>query len=98
MREQAAWPAAAEAAAATFGELQQAIAAAQSAEAQLLSLVHALREAGARAGEDGTAALAAAAKIEQRLIAVRRGAAPRIGPAPGRRLLERLRSDAAATL
>ena len=97
MREQAIWPAATEAAEATFGELEQAIAAAQSAEARLLSLVHALREAGARAGEDGNAALAAAAKIEQRVIAARRRSAPRIDPAPGRRLLERLRSDACAT-
>jgi hypothetical protein len=97
MREQAISPAAIEAAEATFGELEQAIAAAQSAEARLLSLVHALREAAARAGEDGNAALVAAAKIEQRVIATRRRGAPRIDPAPGRGLLERLRSDPAAT-
>jgi hypothetical protein len=97
MREQAIWPAATEAAEATFGDLEQAITAAQSAEARLLSLVHALREAGACAGDKGNAALAAAAKIEQQVIAARRRSAPRIDPAPGRWLLERLRSDAAAT-
>jgi hypothetical protein len=96
-REQATWPAAAEAAEATFGELEQAIAAARSAEARLLSLVYALREAGAGADDDGNAALAAAAKMEQRVIAARRRSAPGIDPAPGRRLLERLRSDPAAT-
>ena len=95
--EQAVWPAATEAADPTFGELEQAIAAAQSAEARLLSLVHALREAGACAGDKGNAALAAAAKLEQRVIATRRRRAPRIDPAPGRGLIERLRSDAAAT-
>lgn len=97
MREQAIWPAASEAAEAAFGELEQAIAAAQSAEARLLSLVQALREAGACAGDKGNAAFAAAAKIEKRVIAARRRSAPRIDPAPGRRLLGRLRSDAAAT-
>ena len=56
-----------------------------------------IREAGACAGDEGNAALAAAAKIEQRVIAARRRSAPRIDPAPGRRLFERLRSDAAAT-
>ena len=96
-REQAIWPAATEAADPTFGELEQAMAAAQSAEARLLSLVHALREAGACAGDEGNAAFAEAAKIEQRVIAARRRSAPRIHPAPGRRLLERLRSDACAT-
>ena len=82
MREQAIWPAATEAAEATFDELEQVIAAAQSAEARLLSLAYALREAGACAGEDGNAALGAAAKIEQRVIAARRRSAPRIDPAP----------------
>jgi hypothetical protein len=97
MRERAISHAATEAAEATFGELEQAIAAAQSAEGRLLSLVHALREAGACTGDEGNAALAAAAKIEQRVIATRRRRASRIDPAPGRGLLERLRSDAAAT-
>jgi hypothetical protein len=96
-REQSIWPAATEAAEASFGELERSIAAAQSAEARLLSLVHALREAGACAGEDGNAAVAAGAKIEQRVIAAKRRSAPRINAAPGRWLLERLRSDAAAT-
>jgi hypothetical protein len=72
-REQAIWPAAAEAAEPIFGELARAIAAAQSAEARLLSLVFGLREAAMRAGENGNAAYAGAAAIEQRI----RSAMPR---------------------
>ena len=47
-RDQAIFAAATEAADATFDELERAIAAAQLAEARLLSLVFGLREAGAR--------------------------------------------------
>jgi hypothetical protein len=72
--------------------------AAQSAEGRLLSLVYALREAGARAGDDGNGTLAAAAKIEARVITTRRRGAPRVDPAHGRSLIERLRSDLSAQL
>jgi hypothetical protein len=55
-REQAMWPTTIEAADRTVGELERAITAALSAEARLLSLVSALREAAARAGDDGNGA------------------------------------------
>lgn len=81
-RDRTMWPA--EAADHTFCELERAIKAAQSAEGRLLSLVSALREAGALAGDNGNGALAAAAKIEARVIATRRRGAPRVDPAYGR--------------
>ncbi len=97
-REQAIFAAATEAAEATFGELERAIAAAQLAEARLLSLVFGLREAGARAGDDHNAAYAGAEKIQRRILATKRRSAPRVDPAHGRSLIERLRLDAAAEL
>ena len=92
------WPAAIEAADRTLGELDAAVTAVQSAEGRLLSLVFALRDAAARAGDDGNGALASAAKIEERVIATRRRGAPRVDPAHGRSLIERLRSDPSAEL
>jgi hypothetical protein len=97
-REQAMWLAAVEAADPTFAELERSIVAAQSAEARLFSLVFALREAGARACDEGNAALAAAANIEQRIAATARRRAPPVDPAHGRSLIERLRLDATAAL
>jgi hypothetical protein len=97
-REEAIWLAATEAAKPIFGELERAIAAAQSAEARLLSLVFGLREAGVGAGDGGNAAYAGAAKIEERILATKRRSAPRVDPAHGRSLIERLRLDAAAEL
>jgi hypothetical protein len=75
-REQAIWPAATEAAEPIFDELERAIAAVQSAEARLLSLAFGLREAAVRTGDNGNAAYAGAAAIEQRIIATRRHRAP----------------------
>jgi hypothetical protein len=68
------------------------------AEARLLSLVFGLREAGARAGEDHNAAHPGAEKIERRILTTKRRSAPRVDPAHGRLLIERLRLDAAAEL
>jgi hypothetical protein len=82
----------------TFGELQQAIAAAQLVEARLLSLVFGLREAGVRADDGENAAYAGAAKIEERIVATKRRRAPGVDPAHGRSLIERLRLDATAEL
>jgi hypothetical protein len=97
-RERAMWPATVEAADRTVDELDRAITAAQSAEARLLSLVSALREAAVRAGDNENGAMAAAAKIEERIITTRRRGAPRVYPAHGRSLIERLRSDPSAEL
>jgi hypothetical protein len=97
-RDQAVFAAATEAAEATFDELERAIAAAQLAEARLLSLVFGLREAGARAGDGENAAYLGAERIQSRIIATKRRSAPRVDPAHGRSLIERLRLDAAAEL
>jgi hypothetical protein len=97
-RDQAIWPATIEAADRTFREWERAITAAQSAEGRFLSLVSALREAGERAGDNGNGALAAAAKIEERVIATRRRGAPRVDPAHGRSLIEQLRLDPSSEL
>jgi hypothetical protein len=63
-----------------------------------VSLVSGLREAAVRVGGDGNTAYAAAAKMEQRIISTRRHRAPRVDPAHGRSLIERLRLDASAEL
>jgi hypothetical protein len=97
-REQAIFAAATEAAEPTFGELERAIAAVQLAEARLLSLVFGLREAGVRASDGENAAYAGAAKIEERIVATKRRRAPRVDPAHGRSLIDRLRLDATAEL
>jgi hypothetical protein len=93
-REKAIWPAAAEVAEPKFGELALAIAAARSAEARPSCLIFGLREAGVRAGDDGNAAYPGAAKIEERLIAMRRRSVPPVDLTHGRSLIERLRLDA----
>lgn len=97
-RDRALWPASVEAADRTLRDLGQAILGVQSAEGQLFGLVSALREAAARAGDDGHGALAAAAKIEEQIIAARRHGAPRIDPTRGRSLIERLKLDPLAEL
>jgi hypothetical protein len=97
-REGAIWPATIEAADSVFRQLERALAATQTAEGRLLSLVCALREAAARADDDGNGALAAASKIEERIIAIKRRGAPRVDPALGRSLIERLRLDPGAEL
>jgi hypothetical protein len=62
-----------------------------------MSLVFALRESGSRA-DDGNGAPAAAARIEQLLIATRRRRPPRTDMTLGRSSLARLQSDATAEL
>lgn len=97
-RDRALWPAAIEAAGPVLGELGQAVTAVLGLEARLRSLVSALREAGNRDAVNGNGALAAAASIESGIQAARRLPALARDAAPGRSLIERLRSDARAAL
>ena len=97
-RDRALWPAAIDAAGPVLDELAQAVTAVLGLEARLRSLVSALREAGNRDAVNGNGALAAAAAIESDIQAARRLPALARDAAPGRSLIERLRSEARATL
>jgi hypothetical protein len=97
-RDRTLWPAAVEAAGPVLDELGRAVTAVLGLEARLRSLVSALREAGNRDAVNGNGALAAASSIESGIQAARRLPALARDAAPGRSLIERLRSDARATL
>jgi hypothetical protein len=97
-REEALWPAAIEAAGDVLREMERAVATVMSCEVRLRSLVSALREAGNHGGANSHGAHAAAAKIDEQRQAARRRPAAAYDSRAGRVLLERLRSDAHATL
>lgn len=97
-REQALWPAAIEAAGDVLREMERAVATVLSCEVRLRSLASALREAGNHSGANGRGAHAAASKLDEERQAVRRRPAAAYDSKAGRVLLERLRSDAHATL
>jgi hypothetical protein len=97
-REQSLWPAAIEAAGDVLREMERAVATVLSCEVGLRSLASALREAGNHSGAKDHGAHAAASKIVEQRQAARRRPTAAYDSRPGRSLLERLRSDAHATL
>ena len=97
-REEALWPAAIEAAGDVLRELERAVATVLSCEVRLRSLASALREAGNHTGANGHGAHGAASRLDERREAARRRPAAAYDSRAGRVLLERLRSDAHATL
>jgi Rad3-related DNA helicase len=97
-RDQALWPAAAEAAEPMLEELEQAIEGVLHLEAPLHSLISALREIGHRDPTNGNGALGAAERVEKAIVTAHRRPAARSDVAIGHSFLDRLRSDAWAAL
>jgi hypothetical protein len=97
-RDAAVWPATVEACRPIFEEMRQLSSTAIKLEARLRGLVKVLRDAGDRIRDQSarSPAFRAAELIERQIVEIRGSCCARLDRDPGRDLIERLRTDAAA--
>jgi hypothetical protein len=98
-RDAAVWPATVEACGPTFEEMRRLLSTAIRLEARLQGLVKVLRNAGDYIADQParSAAFRAAELIERQIVEIRGSCCAQLDRDPGRDLIERLRTDAAAS-